>query len=53
MRPLNRNDPTMAQLQHFSAEERWLMGEPRPAPDYIWPRAETVARMARFSREAK
>ena len=51
MRPLNRTDPTLAQIQHLSAEERWLMGEPRPAADYIWPRPETVQRMARFARD--
>ena len=31
MRPLDRDLPTEAQLDGLTAEERWLLGEPRPA----------------------
>lgn len=51
MRPLNRVEPTLAELQTYSPEERWLLGEPRPPADYIWPRPETTKRLSRFSRE--
>jgi hypothetical protein len=52
MRPLNRVPPTTADLQRYTAEERWLLGEERPPADYVWPRPETVARMSRFARTA-
>ena len=53
MRAFHREPMTRSQLQTYSPEVRWLLGEPRPAPDYTWPRPETVARLARFSRDAK
>ncbi len=51
MRPLDREFPTEAQLAGRSAEERWLLGEPRPATRWWMAAAGDVERMARFRRD--
>ncbi len=50
MRPLDREFPTMEQLDGYSAEERWLLGEPRPAISWWLPGPKDTARMSRFAR---
>ena len=51
MRPLDREFPSAEQLQRLSDEERWLLGEPRPAQRWWLPNADDLSRMARFGRD--
>lgn len=51
MRPLDREFPTEAQLAGVSAEERWLLGEPRPAQRWWLPGGDDARRMDRFRRD--
>jgi len=53
MRPLDREFPTEEQLAGLSPEERWLLGEPRPAMRWWLPTAEDSQRMARFKRDGE
>lgn len=49
MRPVDRDFPTEAQLNGLSDEERWLLGEPRPAMRWWIPRGNDAQRMGRFA----
>jgi len=51
MRPLDRELPTHEQLAGLSDEERWLLGEPRPAMRWWLPRGNDTERMSRFRRD--
>lgn len=51
MRPLDREFPTEAQLAGLTDEERWLLGEPRPAQRWWLPRENDAQRTARFRRD--
>lgn len=52
MRPVQRNVPSHYDIQLYTAEERWLLGEPRPGMSWMYPTAEDNKRLARFSRDA-
>lgn len=53
MRPVDRADPTWADLAGCSPEEAWLLGEPRDNPLRWWlPNADDLQRLARFARHA-
>lgn len=52
MRPIDREFPTEADLEGFSREERWLLGEPRPALRWWIPREDDAQRLERFARQA-
>ena len=52
MRPADRDFPAEGSLDGVTAEESWLLGEPRPAIRWWLPSKEDVARMSRFSRDA-
>jgi len=52
MRPVDRDFPTEAALEGLTAEERWLLGEPRPAMRWWLPGREDLQRMQRFARMA-
>ena len=53
MRPLDREPLTDADnLSHLTPEEKWLLGEPRPALRWWLPSKEDAARMARYGRDA-
>ena len=52
MRPLDREFPSEEALAGLSDEERWLLGEPRPALRWWLPSPEDARRMARFRRNA-
>lgn len=51
MRPLDREMPSEDQLEGLSPEERWLLGEPRPAQRWWLPSGDDATRMARFARD--
>ncbi|MBZ0291612.1 MAG: phytanoyl-CoA dioxygenase family protein [Anaerolineae bacterium] len=51
MRPVDRDFPAAADLENLSAEERWLLGEPRPAMRWWIPQGDDASRMARFARK--
>ena len=52
MKPLDRELPqSVEQLASLTAEERWLLGEPRPATRFWLPTAEDHARLFRFRRD--
>lgn len=51
MRPVDRDFPTAAQLEGLTPEERWLLGEPRPALRWWLPSPEDATRMDRFKRD--
>lgn len=51
MRPLDRESPTEENLAGLSAEERWLLGEPRSAQRFWLPVGDDATRMARFARD--
>jgi ectoine hydroxylase-related dioxygenase (phytanoyl-CoA dioxygenase family) len=51
MRPLDREFPTEQQLSGLNDEERWLLGEPRPAMRWWLPHAGDYQRLARFKRD--
>lgn len=53
MRPVDRDFPTEADLEGLSAEERWLLGEPRPALRWWLPQGDDAQRMARFARQSE
>lgn len=50
LRPFDRDFPTEATLAGRTAEERFLLGEPRPAKRWWLPPAEDQERMKRFAR---
>ncbi len=53
MRPLDREPLTDADdLSHLTLEEKWLLGEPRPALRWWIPSKEDAARMTRYGRDA-
>jgi ectoine hydroxylase-related dioxygenase (phytanoyl-CoA dioxygenase family) len=52
MKPLDREYPTAAAISGFSAEQRWLLGEPRPAMRWWLPTGEDLARTSRFMRDS-
>ncbi len=51
MRPLDREMPTDEGLHGLLPEERWLLGEPRPAQRWWLPSTEDLQRLARFQRD--
>lgn len=51
MRPLDREFPSAESLAGLSDEERWLLGEPRPAQRWWLPSSDDAQRMARFARQ--
>ena len=55
MKPIEREYPTNEQLDAFTPtltpEQRWMLGEPRPAMRWWLPTKEDSARMARFMRD--
>ena len=54
MRPVDRADPPREALAGLSAEERWLLGEPRDQPLRWWlPNGDDLQRMARFARDGE
>jgi hypothetical protein len=52
MRPLDREYPTEADLTGLTAEERWLLSEPREPLRWWLPRGDDAQRMGRFARDA-
>ncbi|MEM7032897.1 MAG: phytanoyl-CoA dioxygenase family protein [Chloroflexota bacterium] len=50
MRPVDRDFPSEADLVGLTDEERWLLGEPRPALRWWLPSPEDRERMGRFAR---
>lgn len=52
MRPLDRECPTEEELQGRSDEERWILGEPRPAMRWWLPQGNDTQRMARYRRSS-
>lgn len=52
MRPVDREFPTDEQLIGLSPEERWILGEPRPAQRWWIPNKDDSNRMSRFKRDA-
>lgn len=56
MKPIDREYPTLEQLDavqpSLTREERWILGEPRPALRWWLPTPEDSARMSRFMRDA-
>jgi len=52
MRPHHRSDPSLRDLQFYTPEERWLLGEPRDLATWIHQTDHERNRLARFSREA-
>lgn len=50
MRPVDRDFPSEEELIGLTPEERWILGEPRPAQRWWLPSKEDLGRMARFSR---
>ena len=50
MRPVDRDFPSEGDLAGLTDEERWLLGEPRPALRWWLPSSEDRERMTRFSR---
>jgi ectoine hydroxylase-related dioxygenase (phytanoyl-CoA dioxygenase family) len=51
MRPLDRETLTEEQLNNYSPEERWLLGEPRPPLRWWLPTPEDSQRTSRFARD--
>jgi len=49
MRPVDRDFPTEGELSGLTDEERWLLGEPRPALRWWIPRGDDRDRMGRFA----
>ena len=52
MRPLDREFPSEADLAGRTPEERWLLGEPRPAMRWWIPSPADLGRMSRFRRDS-
>ncbi len=50
MRPVDRDFPDEADLEGLTSEERWLLGEPRPALRWWLPKGDDASRLARFAR---
>jgi hypothetical protein len=48
--PLHRDVPYMGDMSHFTQEERWLLGEPRPPTSWVIGSDQDKVRMARFGR---
>lgn len=53
MHPLHRPVPYEGDMSHFTAEERWLLGEPRSPNSWVIGSEEDQARMDRFRRSAE
>lgn len=53
MRPVDRDFPTAADLEGLPSEERWLLGEPRPALRWWLPKGDDAQRLARFARDSE
>lgn len=53
MRPLDREFPTEEQLAGCTSEERWLLGEWRPAQRWWLPMGDDAARLSRFRRDSE
>lgn len=51
MRPVDREFPSEEALHGLTDEERWLLGEPRPALRWWLPSEEDRLRMERFARQ--
>lgn len=51
MRPVDREFPSEEQLVGLTPEERWILGEPRPAQRWWIPNKDDLQRMARFKRD--
>jgi len=51
LRPLRRQIPYGGDMSHFSPEERWLLGEPRPAMSWTEGEPHDWVRMGRFGRD--
>ena len=51
LRPLRRQVPYEGDMSHFTPEERWLLGEPRPAESWIEGEPHDWMRMGRFGRD--
>ena len=52
MRPFDREFPSEQDLVGLTDEERWLLGEPRPAQRWWLPRENDSERTARFRRDS-
>jgi ectoine hydroxylase-related dioxygenase (phytanoyl-CoA dioxygenase family) len=52
MRPVDRDFPSTQSLEGATEEQRWLLGEPRPAMRWWLPDGQDVARMGRFARDS-
>ncbi len=52
MKPLDRDYPAEAQLQGCTAQERWLLGEPRPALRWWLPSRDDMMRMNQYAPDA-
>ncbi len=52
MRPLDREFPGEDSLNGATAEERWILGEARPANRWWIPSGDDLKRMSRYSRDA-
>ena len=50
--PLHRDVPYPGDMAHFTAEERWLLGQARPPQSWVIGSQEDKGRMARFRRSA-
>ncbi len=51
MRPVDREFPTEEQIAGLTPEERWILGEPRPAQRWWIPNKDDLNRMSRFKRD--
>jgi hypothetical protein len=51
LRPQHRNVPYVGDMSHLTPEERWLLGEPRPATSWIEGGPNDWMRMGRFGRD--
>jgi ectoine hydroxylase-related dioxygenase (phytanoyl-CoA dioxygenase family) len=51
MKPLDREYPSEADLADRLPEQRWLLGEPRPALRWWLPTADDTSRLRRFARD--
>ena len=53
MHPLHRDVPYPGDMSHFTDEERWLLGEPRPPTGWVVGKEHDWRRMGRFRRDAR
>ena len=51
LRPLRRDSPYQGDMSHLTAEERWLLGEPRPGMSWTEGGPHEWMRMGRFGRD--